>query len=252
MVNSFMAVDNQEVPYELNYAINFYLKAEEFFLHLQNGDEWSANTALNRLYADMNKAVKKSRTPMVGLIYYLQTNLEKMRYSYIKNFNDFEKLVDDLSENVLFTKKEIESLPVRMELNQLIYDYVTGAGEIEYDIIAANIESIEKRTKGIESINYELELLKLFARIDNPTPGMDIDQRVDAINYAAKGLKKGKGKFMELFLSEVQDIQHTHRQKQRDGMAGLHRELSKIAELRNPLHNLILFWMGQFTDTSTP
>jgi hypothetical protein len=57
---------------------------------------------------------------------------------------------------------------------------------------------------------------------------------------------------MELFLSEVQDIQHTHRQKQRDGMAGLHRELSKIAELRNPLHNLILFWMGQFTDTSTP
>jgi len=246
MLNSFLTLDNKEVPTELNYAINFYLKAEEFFLHLNHNDEWSANVALNQLYADMNKALKYSRTPMVGLIYYLQTHLEKMRYSFIRNFKEFEKLADDLSENVLFTKKEIESLPARMELNQLVYDYVTGSGEVDYDTLVADTDAIEKRTRGIASINYELELLKLFARIDNSKPGMDIDQRVDAINYEAKRLNKKHDKFMDHFLSEVQDIEHTNRQKQRAGMAELHKELSKISEARNPLHNLILFWMGQF------
>jgi hypothetical protein len=243
MLDSFAAVDSQELPVELHYAINFYLKAEEFYINLLHHDDYGANAALNELYSDMNKALKYSRMPMVGLIYYLQTNLEKMRYALIRNAKDFKNLSDDLSGSVLFTKKEIESLPVRLELNQLIYNYVTSV-ETDYDKIAGEIEGIEKRTRGIESINYELEILKLFVWIDNSIG--NVEQRVMAINYEAKRLKKGNDKFMSLFLSEIQDIDHDHRKNQREEMGNLHKKLAKIAELPNPLHNLILFWMSQF------
>jgi len=101
---------------EIETAFYFYLRLEAFRLSVIDGDQFQAQQILQELYVKVNESYEKSRNNWAAMVIFLKSELEKATYAVPFTAQIIEEKAKSFSSSFLASKKEINSLLLRLEI----------------------------------------------------------------------------------------------------------------------------------------
>jgi hypothetical protein len=233
---------------EIELAFSYYLKMERYHLCILDGDTSEAERVLVELYSVLNKTSEKSRSSFAGLLLYLKLDLQQSQYALALSGKKPDLQVLDFDAHFLATQAEVSNLEVRMEVNRLIFQFLTTPERPDLKEFEKHIKLLDKKLKGVHEIKLELELLKLLMCIENYM----IDKADSFIRSVSSSANKSgrDSEFLMVFLHRVRKTDFTNRHTREKNIVDLIDDLEPKRNIKSHIDNLVMFWLGQFVHRS--
>ena len=241
--NFFTDLEPQNVD-EIETAFYFYIKMEELRLSFMDGDKHETQTILNELYQKLNETFEKSRGNLAAIILFLRLELEQSELALSLSPKDLDSKVREFEGSFFATKKEIESLPVRMEINRMRFDFFTSPEIPNYEKAIVDIKALDGWLKGTPVIKLDLFVLKLLICFESHRYE-DIKEIIRTIKYAAKDTGRDNT-FLNKFLIRFSNINYADSRGFNKAMNEILTEIEPLRNTRYHLDNFIAFWLRQF------
>ena len=160
--------DNQPKPsQEIQFAFQYYLKMEEFHLLIANGNSDEAKRVLEDVHSMIRNLTENSNHYLVGLLLYLKLELQQSHYALALSERTMGTVEDEFENNFLATQQDLKNLPVRLEANQLIFQFLSSTQRPNPENFANAIKELSGKLKEKDNIKLDISLLKLFINIES-------------------------------------------------------------------------------------
>lgn len=229
---------------EIETAFYFYLKLEAFRLSVLDGDQFQAQHILQELYGKLNESFEKSRNNWAAIVLFLKSELDKATYAVPFTAEIIEEKAKSFSNSFLASKKEINSLLLRLELNFLTFEFFVSPEIPSYEKIEADIKDLEARLKGVVDVRLDLLIIKLLICFES--------QRYDKIQDTVRSLNvamdesKRTTKLLKKFVIRFSKLNYSNQTETIGEISKMLTEMEPLRNNENHLDNLIVFWMKQF------
>lgn len=226
-------------PMEFLYANYFMLRTREFYLQLKLNEVDAANETLRQLYNTLSSVKDHTEHHLVGFLYYISNELSSMRLDLYYMNNKLELTEPEFT----FYQTQVKNLPLRIELNKLIYDFIRN-NKWDFKSVLLSIKSIREASGKAKDINFELLLLEALIYFMKGEPA-EAQDRLKATKAEAKALGLADHPFYQKFYPFFSGLIKRAEPNQRycEPYEKAYLELHELNTKEHPIFNLLLYWV---------